>query len=75
MTDRVKGFMVALDQDIRVDDVEAIVNAIRMIKHVAGVEPVISQPDHWFAMQRVEHNVKMRLFDAINAAFEPEKKG
>lgn len=42
MTDRHSGYVVVLDHDMREDDAEAILNAIRMIKGVATVEPVVS---------------------------------
>jgi hypothetical protein len=34
MTDRLKGCVVTFDQDLRTDDAEAILNAIRMVKGV-----------------------------------------
>jgi hypothetical protein len=37
MTDRVRTLTVILDTDMRDDDVEWIVNAIRAVKHVADV--------------------------------------
>jgi len=40
MTERFSGFQVVLDQDIREDDAEAIITAIRMIKHVVSVKPI-----------------------------------
>ncbi|MCP9947236.1 hypothetical protein [Actinomadura madurae] len=40
MTERHSGYLVALDHDIREDDAEAILNAIRMIKGVQSVQPV-----------------------------------
>jgi hypothetical protein len=48
MTDRVRSLTVTLDKEYRVDDVEAIVNAIKMTRGVATVEngPVVSGQDH-----------------------------
>jgi hypothetical protein len=40
MSERYKGFVVTLDADIREDDAEGLVNAIRHIRGVASVEPV-----------------------------------
>lgn len=40
MTDRHAGYVVTLDRDIREDDAEAVLNAIRMVKGVASVTPV-----------------------------------
>lgn len=42
MTDRVDAFTIVLDKDVREDDVEFILNAIRMIKGVMSVEPHIA---------------------------------
>ncbi len=40
MTDRLKGFIVHLDHDMREDDAEHVLAAIRMIKCVATVKPI-----------------------------------
>lgn len=40
MTDRHSGYLVVLDHDIREDDAEHIINAIRMVKGVQDVQPV-----------------------------------
>lgn len=42
MTDRHKGYVVTLADDIREDDAEAVVNALRMVRGVIGVEPVVA---------------------------------
>lgn len=42
MTDRHAGYVVTLAKDIREDDAEHIINAMRMIKGVADVSPIIS---------------------------------
>ena len=39
MTTRHTGYLVTLDKDIREDDAEGIINAIKQIKHVVRVEP------------------------------------
>ena len=42
MTDRYNGFTVALDHDIREDDAQATLAAIRQIKGVVAVRPVLA---------------------------------
>lgn len=42
MTDRVSGFTVVLDHDIRDDDIEPVLNAIRMVKGVIAVEAIVA---------------------------------
>ena len=43
MTDRHSGYVVSLDHDIREDDAEAVLNALKMIKGVLSVSPVMSE--------------------------------
>lgn len=42
MTDRHAAYIVVLDDDIREDDAEGILNALRHIRFAASVEPVVS---------------------------------
>lgn len=44
MTDRVKGFTVVLEKDMRIDDVEGLRKSIQNFRGVAEVLPVISEP-------------------------------
>lgn len=41
MTDRHSAYIVTLDRDIREDDAEEIMTALRMVRFVAAVEPVV----------------------------------
>ena len=63
MTDRVKGLYVVLDADYRVDDVEAIVSAIKMVKCVADVqtEDMVSDVDDYMARTRVRSELAKSL--------------
>lgn len=40
MTDRVSGYVIALDSHMREDDAKAVLTAIKMIRGVASVEAV-----------------------------------
>lgn len=42
MTDRHAGYIIVLAEDIREDDAEHIINALRMVRGVAAVEPVVA---------------------------------
>lgn len=55
MTDRHSGYIVTLSEDIREDDAEFIINALKMVKGVVEVKPVISDPS---VNCVVEHRVK-----------------
>ena len=53
MTDRHAGYIVVLAEDIRADDAEeSVLNALRMIKGVASVTPVIADYDQVIARER-----------------------
>lgn len=62
MTTRHCGYVVLLAEDIREDDGEHVVNAIRMLRGVISVEPIVADP---LAESLAETRVKHRLFAAI----------
>lgn len=79
MTDRMKGCFVAFDRDIREDDVQHLVGAIRMLKGVSAVELEVSNPDDWHARQRVRLEVETVLQTVTSGLlssflFVPESK-
>ncbi len=74
MTDRIKGVWVAFDRDIREDDVEATINAIRCIKHVVAVEVSVSNSNDWMARERVRSELGPKIWDAIESVLRPERK-
>jgi hypothetical protein len=50
MTDRHAGYIVTLAEDIREDDAEAVLTALRMVSGVVSVTPLVS--DYTFAIAR-----------------------
>lgn len=65
MTDNYKGCTVVFDKDVREDDAEFILNAIRMIKGVLSVSFSLSAPEDWMIQERVRHGLKKRLRDLL----------
>ena len=65
MTDRVKGFTVTLDKDYRTDDVEAILNAVRMIHGMAHVEPSLTTMDDHMNRMKIRHDLEMKLYEVL----------
>jgi len=65
MTDRLKGCVVAFEEDIRDDDAEAILNAIRMIKGVSVVTGEVSGPDDWMNRERIRLEIRTKLLAAL----------
>lgn len=71
MTDRHTGYVVALADDIRDDDAQAVVNALRMVKGVIGVEPVIAEPiTEQVARMRADKRWRDGLFTLIHDIHE-----
>lgn len=67
MTDRHAGYIVALEEDIREDDAEETLNAIRNIKRVVGVEPIIRSIESDLAYLRVRSEIATKFFDFYQA--------
>lgn len=63
MTDKLKGVHVAFEKDIREDDAETIINAIRMIKGVAEVKENVADAGDWMNREHVKHEIKGKLLD------------
>jgi len=66
MTDRIKGFTVTLDQDYRDDDVENILNAVRMIKGVTHVEPSITTAEDHMNRERIRIELQNEIFNTLS---------
>lgn len=65
MTDRIQGLTVALDRDYRDDDVEAIVNAIMMVKGVKGVTKSVVNISDYTARVRAITEIQGKLVDVL----------
>lgn len=53
MTTRHCGYVVTLAEDIRADENQAVLTALRMISGVISVEPVLADHSHHIAQIRV----------------------
>lgn len=64
MTDRHAGYLVVLSEDIREDDAaESILVALRMIKGVRSVTPVIAGYEQVIARERRDGKWRDALYD------------
>lgn len=69
MTDRVRHLTITLDEDLRVDDLEPIVSAIRHIRGVASVEHHFVHIEDHGARQAVRAEIQQKLHDAVDSVF------
>lgn len=63
MTDRVKGFTVTFEKDMRIDDVQEIITDLNMIKGVAHIEPSITTPFDHISHERLKSDMRNKLFE------------
>jgi len=70
MTDRWKGLVVTLDHDIRKDDVEATVAAIKQIKGVIDVQGSVADVDDHINRMQVRNELSRQLWEVLH----PKKK-
>lgn len=69
MTDKIKGFVVTLEHDVREDDVQVITQAIEMIRGVASVEPSVSDTDDQMNRARIKSELRGKLYDFLQKNF------
>jgi hypothetical protein len=68
MTDRHAGYLVTLTEDLRDDDAEEILAALRMVRGVQSVEPVVANIDQRIAQSRADTAWRERLINLIKEA-------
>lgn len=67
MTNRYNAVVVSFERDIRDDDAESIINAIRMIKGVVNVDPNVSDINMHVAETRAKIEIINKLYDLIKS--------
>jgi len=72
MTDRFYALTVILEKDIREDDAEPILNAIKMIKGVQDVKGNVSDPSTWMAEERARFELGKKLLNLVYPNFKKE---
>lgn len=69
MTARVRSLTIALDDDIRTDDVESLVNAIKMMRNVLSVTTNEVNPNDWATERRVKLETAQKLTNLITELY------
>lgn len=71
MTDRHAGYIITLKSDIREDDAKATLTALRQIKGVVAVQPVVADVQQHLAISRVRCELADQVYGAINDVLYP----
>lgn len=72
MSDRINGFIVALDKECSDTAVQQTINAIKQIKGVVDVTPNIVDPRDHIAEMRVRQEMTTKIFKVLTEK-EPGK--
>lgn len=65
MTDRYIAFTVILDKDLRDDDAGPIMDAIKMIKHVREVKPLIAEANDYWAIGMARSSLVEKILKVL----------
>ena len=65
MTDRIKGFLVNFEKDLREDDIDLIKNAIGHIRNVRTVKPYVSGMEDYMLYERASSEIGDKLLKFV----------
>lgn len=65
MTDRFHTLTVILEQDIRDDDAEGIIDAIRHLRYVSSVTGIVADIESHMAEDRAKRELRSKLWEAL----------
>lgn len=74
MTDRFKGFLVTLYKEIRKDESEQILTALKMIKGVQIVKPYVNGMEDWLMYEKGVWDTRMEISKFMAKKVEPPKE-
>lgn len=66
MTDRINAITVVLENDIRDDDAETILTAIRMVRGVLSATPNVSELSDHIAQERVRRELGDKILEVLH---------
>jgi len=69
MTDRIKGFTVILEEPMREDDAEELMNAVRCMRKVGKVEPSLNTNNDYMnqiiAKQALKNDILTKILEIL----------
>lgn len=65
MTDRIKSLTVVLEKDIREDDCEGIIDAIKMIRGVLKVDYEVADHEHHAAKVQARYELQKEMREIL----------
>jgi hypothetical protein len=65
MTDRLKGLIVTFDCDVREDDAQAVIAAIKQLRGVIDVTGSVADFGDHMNRERIRQELRQKLWDAL----------
>lgn len=65
MTDRIHSLTVVLEQNIREDDVQGLIDAIARLRHVLSVRPHVANIETHMAEERARTILTHKILEAL----------
>ena len=65
MTTRYSHITIALEADMRDDDAESLLNAIRQLRGVLSVEAQVANPEVWIGTERARERLGQALWEVL----------
>lgn len=65
MTDRFNTLTVVLDRDMREDDAEVLLSAIRQLRGVISVSGNVADVSEYMAEERALHTLRQKVMDVL----------
>lgn len=66
MTDRIAGITVTLQPNMREDDAESLMQAIRQLRGVVSVQAHVADLAHHFAVEQAKTEYMQRILKVLN---------
>ena len=73
MTDRFKGFLITLEKEIREDDAENIITALKMIKGVQLVKPYVNGAQDWMMYEKGVWDTRKEIYETMSHKVQKPK--
>jgi hypothetical protein len=70
MTDRINALIVTLGKDMRDDDVQRLVDAIKLMRNVISVKKNVSNGAAHIAFERARHELGEKLWNVLHPETE-----
>ena len=65
MSDHINGFTVVLNRALHETDAAGVREAIRHLRHVISVEPIVDDPASWTAAMQERARLRKAIFELL----------